>query len=130
MGFSLDGTVREVPGEGGEGKVTYEGKIAATGRTFDASLTCRPATAAEARPVMLLEQAVQQLRGGNEWISFFPTSQCLILSRKVVAYLPDIKLTTQERLVKVEETDSARLVLTPPEGYRKVPFRACTGGMR
>ncbi|HEX2642423.1 MAG TPA: hypothetical protein VHU81_05495 [Thermoanaerobaculia bacterium] len=127
MGFSLEGPVREVPGEG---IVTYEGKIASAGRTSDVSLSCRPVAAAQARPLLLLEAAVQQVRGGNEWISLLPSNQCLILSRQVVAYLPDIKLTTREKLVKVEETDAAKLVLTPPEGYRKVTFRACTGPVR
>jgi hypothetical protein len=127
MGFTLEGPVREVRGDG---TVTYEGKISTMGRTFDASLTCRPVTAAEARPLLLLEAAAQQLNGGNEWISLLPSNQCLILSRQVVTYLPDIKLTTQEKLVKIEEADAARLVLTPPEGYRNVPFRACTGAVR
>jgi hypothetical protein len=125
MSFSLDGPAKEIQGKG---TVTYQGKFTLMGREFDGNVTCRPTASAGARPLVLLEQAVQQLRGaGNDWVSLLPTKECLILGFETAAHLPEVQVRSREKLVKVEETESAKLVLTAPEGYRKVPYRGCRG---
>jgi hypothetical protein len=124
LGSTLEGPVREVPGEG---VTTYEGTfISRKRRAAEVSVTCGQGDEAKARTVALLEQAVQQLRSrGSDWISDLRAESCLVLSSRTVTYLPDIQLKRQEKLVKVEEVDASQLVLTPPDGYRKVKYREC-----
>lgn len=124
LGATLEGTVREVPGEG---VTTYEGTFSSMKRrAFEGSVTCRRGDAASVRNLALLEQAAQQLRVRSPgWLSMLPADQCLLLSIQTVTYLPDIQLKRQEKLVKVEDVDESRLVLTPPDGYRKVKYREC-----